>query len=224
MSSATHIFSEKVRYWQVHLNLTQEPDIAMLQALLPQEQQEMLRFRQREDRVRFAGVRAALRKILGTVYHVDPMALIQRDHFGKPELVTPLGASLAFNVSHSGACGLIAVSQSGQVGVDIEKLSPINVAGLAPLICTPSECARLAALSAAAAQDAFYRLWVGKEAALKAVGVGIGGDHMRTIALQDDGRVCTPDAAPPFDPALISVQPIVTTDGYCAAVALYFAP
>lgn len=195
-----------------------------LQALSPQEQQEMLRFRQREDRVRFAGVRCALRKILHTMYDVDPRALIQRDHFGKPALVTSAGASLAFNVSHSGACGLIAVCQSGQVGVDIEKLLPINVVGLAPLICTPAECCLLAALNAAAAQDVFYRLWVGKEAVLKAVGVGIGGDHMRTISLRDDGSLWAPNVAPPFDPALLTVQKIATTDGYCAAVAFYFTP
>ena len=202
----------------------QEPDLTTLQALLPQEQQEMLRFRQREDRVRFAGVRAALRKILSTIYGIDPLALIQRDHFGKPALIASSVASLAFNVSHSGARGLIAVCQSGQVGVDIEKLSSINVAGLMPLICTPSECSSLATLNAAAAQDAFYGLWVGKEAALKAVGVGIASDHMRTISLKDDGSLYAPHVALPFDPALLTVQSITTNDGYCAAVALYFAP
>lgn len=239
LTSATELFGGKVRYWQVRLDLMQEPDSATLQALSPNERSEMMRFRQREDRVRFAGVRAALWKVLQTEYRInrdpnrDQLAGIQRDQFGKPRLVTSSGqaliVNLTFNVSHSGSYGLIAVSQCGQVGVDIERTSQINVTDLAPLICTSSECDRLAALEEREAGAAFYRLWVGKEAALKAVGVGIGDDHMRMICIGKEGRLSVTEEGAEngifsFDPAMLTVQSIAVNDGYHAAIAMLVNP
>ena len=239
LTSATELFGGKVRYWQVRLNLMQEPDSATLKALSPNERSEMMRFRQREDRVRFAGVRAALWKVLQTGYRInrdpnrDQLAGIQRDQFGKPGLLTSSGqaiiVNLTFNVSHSGSYGLIAVSQCGQVGVDIEKNSQINVADLAPFICTASECRALAALDESEAKAAFYRLWVGKEAVLKAVGVGIGGDHMRMISLGKEGRLSVTEEGTenqifPFDPAMLTVQSIAVNDDYHAAIAISVNP
>ncbi|MBC7488818.1 MAG: hypothetical protein H7240_01065 [Glaciimonas sp.] len=56
-----------------------------------------------------------------------------------------------------------------------------------------------------AARNAFFRLWVGKEAVLKA----------------DDGNVrAFNSVALPFDPAPLRMQSLPVADGYLGAIAL----
>jgi len=224
LSAACEALQGRVRWWQVHLDLMREPDAATLQALASSERRELLRLRQREDRVRFAGVRAALRQVLMTEYGLEQTVQIQRDRFGKPTLAMPkpTHGRLAFNVSHAGALGLIAVSYAGQVGVDVEKPIPLDVACLAEMACTPLERDALTKLDATEGLAAFFRMWVGKEAALKAVGTGIAGGHMPGLSLLDDGSVRAANMPLPFDPATLKVEPLPVADGYCAAVALFF--
>ncbi|MBC7488819.1 MAG: hypothetical protein H7240_01070 [Glaciimonas sp.] len=76
--------------------------------------------------MRFAGVRAALRQILTTEYGLENVQ-IQGDRFGKPVLSLLNFGELAFNVSQSGDFGMISVSRAGQVGIDIEKLLPLDI-------------------------------------------------------------------------------------------------
>lgn len=213
-------FRGRVRCWPVLLRLGAGPDAAVLDMLTPVEHQELHRLHQRDDRLRYAGTRAALRQILAQEYGLPPTLKMVRNAFGKPMLADAPG--LEFNVSHSGARALIAVSRAGQVGVDVEKMVPLQLAGLAELVCTPLERAGLARLPVAAQHAEFFRLWVGKEAVLKAVGVGIAGEHMPLLALLDSGCVQA-QAALPFDARLVRLETLQTlpiANGYCAAVAL----
>ncbi|OGB61352.1 MAG: hypothetical protein A3G29_08210 [Burkholderiales bacterium RIFCSPLOWO2_12_FULL_64_99] len=210
-------FQGRVRCWPVFLRLEGEPDAAVLDMLAPVERQELRRLRQRDDRLRYAATRAALRQILAREYGLPPPLNIARNASGKPMLADAAG--LDFNVSHAGARALIAVTRAGQVGVDVEKTVPLQLAGLAELVCTSLEQAGLARLPVPARQVEFFRLWVGKEAVLKSVGLGIAGEHMPLLALQDDGSVQA-QAPLPFDVAHIQLEMLPIANGYCAAVAL----
>ena len=210
-------FQGRVRCWPVLLKLGAEPDEAVLDMLAPAEHQELHRLQQRDDRLRYAATRAALRQILAQEYGLPPTLEMVRNAFGKPMLADAGG--LEFNVSHAGARGLIAVSRAGQVGVDIEKTVPLQLAGLADLVCTPQEQASLARLPMPAQRAEFFRLWVGKEAVLKAAGVGIAGAHMPLLAVLDSGCVQA-QAALPFDANLVRVETLPIANGYCTAVAL----
>ena len=219
LDSVHEAFQGRVRCWRLHLDLTQAPNSAVLDLLAPEERQVLQRFQQQEDRVRFAGVRAALRQVLAVEYGLKQPVQIQRDPFGKPVLAEPCG--LEFNVSHAGALGLIAVSRVGWVGVDVERQLPLEIASLAELACTPLERETLARLDEAAQRVEFFRLWVGKEAALKAVGTGIAGGHMSLLSLLDNGCLRA-EGSLPFNASLIQVEALPVSDGYCAAVALSF--
>jgi len=216
-------FQGRVRCWLLRLKLGREPDAAVLGMLAPVEHQALHRLQQRDDRLRYACTRAALRQILAQEYGLSPTLQIVRSASGKPVLADAPG--LAFNVSHSGARALIAVTRAGQVGVDIERSIPLELAGLADLVCTPQERARLSRLPAAEQHAEFFRLWVGKEAVLKSVGVGIAGEHMPRLALLADGSVQA-QAPLPFDADLIhlvhfvQLEMLPCTNGYSAAVAL----
>nr|WP_315465839.1 4'-phosphopantetheinyl transferase superfamily protein [uncultured Rhodoferax sp.] len=207
----------QVRCWPVHLHLGCEPDATVLDMLGPSERQELQFFQQRNDRVRYACMRAALRQVLVQEYGFSSTLTIVRTPFGKPVLQDIPG--LDFNLSHAGAKGLIAMSQAGQVGVDVEEKVPGALDGLVEYLCTPVERVCLANLEPAARQDALFSLWVAKEAALKAVGVGIAGEHMPFLSLLANGGVQSL-AILPFDANQIRVEMLPSIDGYSAAVAL----
>jgi len=222
LSEAGEALQGRVRWWRVDIDLDQEPAAATLHDLSGEEREELGRWQRRADRARFAAVRSALRRVLAEAGGGTPAAVpIRRDRFGRPGLVAG-GAGLDFNVSHAGEHGLIALSRAGRVGIDLEPVRELDVVALTELVCTPDEAAQLARLAEADRNSAFLRLWVQKEAALKAVGVGIASDAMPLIEPVDGRLRCA--AGLSFAAARIELAALPMPAAYFAAVALSGAP
>jgi len=84
-------------------------------------------------------------------------------------------ADWRFNLSHSGECAVLALTQGRAVGVDIERMrGAVNWQGVAQTAFSVSEQAALMAVPPVQRLDLFYRLWTAKEAYLKACGLGLG--------------------------------------------------
>ncbi len=141
------------------------------EVLSPDERARAERFAFDELRRRFVACRGQLRVALGGMLEVDPAALrfVTGEH-GKPALAG--GVDLAFNVSHSGSHGLLAVGRE-ELGVDVERVGGCPTASLLDSVCAPAELDALAAVPAGRRAAAFIRLWVAKEAVLKASGQGL---------------------------------------------------
>lgn len=122
----------------------------------------------------------------------------KNDH-GKPCMEGP--GSIGFNVSHSRAHSLIALSASGEVGCDIEdRFTDEDVAPLCSLILHPTELRAVQQLPPGEGTQAFRRYWVRKEAALKAMGTGFLQDPREiVVGLAEGARVGAPAGGiPPF--------------------------
>ncbi|MBJ3778755.1 4'-phosphopantetheinyl transferase family protein [Acuticoccus mangrovi] len=133
-------------------------------------------------RFRFVAARSLLRRILAAYLGEDPAALtFSAGPYGKPALVAGSGRPpLEFNLSHSGDRALLAVSNAGAVGVDIERIGETDlVEEVGPLVFTPKERLHLEEWPANARQAAFYGLWCRKEAIAKALGLGLSLDVAR---------------------------------------------
>jgi 4'-phosphopantetheinyl transferase len=93
-----------------------------------------------------------------------------RNKYGKPSL-TPY-PNVQFNVSHSG--DWIALISGGNVdlGVDVEKIAPIDMK-IAERFFSLTESKFLAAEPAEMQLETFYRLWTLKESYIKTVGMGL---------------------------------------------------
>jgi len=116
--------------------------------------------------------RALLRRVLAR-YTGIPAAHVPlvHDAAGRPTL-RDLG-DVHVSTSHSGDLLAIAVANA-PIGVDVERLRPLpDWRALAGDHFTPREAARIAALPEAAVASATLRLWTMKEAATKALGVGL---------------------------------------------------
>jgi 4'-phosphopantetheinyl transferase len=108
----------------------------------------------------------AERQLLAAYLRVDEHALqFQRGAYGKPHLAQE---PLRFNLSHSGAWAVLAVSRDLEVGIDIQGPHPATAKPwFAERICTARE---REALGGSPGPAELLRLWVRKEAVIKARG------------------------------------------------------
>jgi Phosphopantetheinyl transferase len=83
-------------------------------------------------------------------------------------------ADLAWSLSHSHGHAALAVSAHGPVGIDVEVCTQRDVVALAAAAFTADEAAFVAGRAdEVAATQAFYELWVLKEACAKALAVSL---------------------------------------------------
>ncbi|WP_066635079.1 4'-phosphopantetheinyl transferase family protein [Bordetella sp. H567] len=171
-----------LRIWRLALDLEApipEPDAALLDA---GERARLEGFQRHADKVRFGVTRAMLKRLLaGPAMNAAAVRLAYTDT-GRP--VWP-GSALHFNVAHSGALALIAISDCRPVGIDVELRTELDIGALAAAVLAPPEQRLLEQAPITARRDAFYRYWVCKEAALKATGHGIA-DALRRIEVRAD--------------------------------------
>jgi 4'-phosphopantetheinyl transferase len=155
---------------------------ARLELLITAEEQERRdRFRQPDDRRRFARARGLLRALLGQLLNQPPLDLVfVTGPSGKPSLPPsssgplPGPPPLHFNVSHSHEWILVALALDREVGVDVEHGHPrVQLLDLARRFFSPWEVAALEALPPGCHDAAFYRIWACKESFVKAIGKGL---------------------------------------------------
>jgi 4'-phosphopantetheinyl transferase len=135
---------------------------------------------------------------------------------GRP--VAAVSGHVVPELSIAHAPGIVVVATATQpVGVDVEPVDRA-AAGLADVILAPSERAQLDALPAETRDEMTLRWWVRKEAALKALGVGLDVDPsgLEVTAPGSVGQAWAgPGPAPPVGIVDVDLLP-----GFAAAVAV----
>lgn len=158
--------------WQADL-LASHPGGPAAEAILsPTERARLGHLRTPILRQTYARAHSFLRHVLSQYTSQDRAALeLQSDGNGKP-IIT--GSALHFNLSYRPGRGLLAVTNTGPVGADIEPLASLPDADA--LIKELFAAAEQTALQAAAPADywpLFYLIWTRKEAYSKAQGMGL---------------------------------------------------
>jgi 4'-phosphopantetheinyl transferase len=205
--------TDQVHVWIVPADLPPGYAASCQDVLDDTERARAEAFRDRHDRDRFTIAHGALRMLAARELNAEPSALAWRaGPNGKPEL-----AGLHTNLSHSGELVAIAISTSRPVGVDVQELVPdLDPAELSARYFPPDEAGYVAAgPDADARADRFARLWVRKEAVVKASGGRLWANLK--IVVRDDIVHCAGPTGPagPHRVADIEAPP-----GYRAAVAL----
>ncbi len=158
--------------------LDEELRMAMLADLSAAERERIALSRSARVRDKLLQSRWWLRQCL-SLQHAELAAHawpIEADAHGKPLLSCLYqGAPIQFNVSHSGNyLAIVIASGNDAVGIDIEQIKPQRRwQEIAEQYFTPSELQLLQAQPSTEQAAMFYRLWVLKEALLKAKGVGL---------------------------------------------------
>lgn len=145
-------------------------DPEKLRAILsPEELERMDRYVCQADRDRYLVAWSLVRRVMGEITDSDPRhpsfvrtcTLCGHPSHGKPRLP---GSGIDFSLSHSGDRILLGVSSDGEVGVDVEQTGR-SIDHLARLVLHPDE-PHVVGLD-------LLRVWVRKEAGLKATGRGL---------------------------------------------------
>lgn len=167
-----NIPSGEIHLWRASLDVSDENVAALRRLLNPRELERADRFRVPNAARRFIAARAVLRTLLGQVTATDPARVeFSYGERGKPSV----SGAPHFNASDSGDTVVVAMA-SKEIGVDVEGLRFLpNPDRLARRICTTDELEQLDALTEEETGAALLRLWTYKEAALKAVGLGLPG-------------------------------------------------
>jgi 4'-phosphopantetheinyl transferase len=156
-----------------HVDLSRASDEELWELLCAQELARAAQIVDAHRRALWARSRGVLRLLLARYLDGDPRALrFAYGAHGKPALCDlaqagegeagvgaqarpdRTGADLRFNLSHSGALALVAVSAGREVGVDVERARERHTA-------------------------AFLRAWTLREATAKCLGAGLGAPRAR---------------------------------------------
>jgi 4'-phosphopantetheinyl transferase len=129
------------------------------------------RFRMEHLRREYVLSTGALRMLAGRYAGVAPERLVWRTGpRGKPFLA----GDLQFNISHSGGLAVLAFTRGSEIGVDVERIRPVeDLAGIAVRNFCREEAEELLALPAWERERAFFSCWTRKEAYIKATGEGL---------------------------------------------------
>jgi len=169
----SHLAGRDVLLWCVDLD--RYATTVALEGFSPREQGFAARKVFARDRSRYLACRHALRRVLGASVGLAPADVpIDVDECGKPMLVG--GPRIEFNVSHSSHIGLIGLSRTHPIGVDIETDRTIVDADLlARLHLTDDERAECVG-DGSFDHRTFLSCWTRKEASLKALGIGLAAE------------------------------------------------
>ena len=198
------------------------PDLPLqaceLACLSPDERCRYARFRFARHARAFARRRSALRLLIADRTGLDPREVRFRySPHGRPSLHPP-GPELG--ASHSHVLALVALGDQRRLGVDLERLRPVDdAADLARRFFAPGEQAALATIPEPGRSAAFLRCWTRKEAYLKAVGDGLSMplDSFEVALSAEDPRLLRRN---PDDTRRWRLHHLDPADGYVGALCL----
>ena len=166
--------SRDVHVWRVDLEQAEDVVQQFRSTLEDDELHRADRFHFEKDRRAFTVSRGFLRHVIGRYLETKPEALrFSYGAYGKPALDGE-HKSIRFNMSHSRAVGLVAVTESKEVGVDVEYIrADFATEDIARRFFSPREVEAFNALPQHQQVAAFFRCWTRKEAYIKAIGRGL---------------------------------------------------
>jgi 4'-phosphopantetheinyl transferase len=166
-----------VHVWAVSLAVAPAALSGFEKILCPSEMERARQFHFDLHRNRFIAGRGLVRTILSRYLRTEPGKLeFAYNPYGKPSLSGAYAESrLNFNLAHCENLALLAVTQAGAVGIDVERIQPLtNTDELVAQFFSARESAAFHDLPPEQKPAAFFNLWTRKEAWLKATGEGIG--------------------------------------------------
>jgi 4'-phosphopantetheinyl transferase len=139
--------------------------------LTPDERASACRFATPELRAQALSARIFLRGVLAQALQIAPSAILfEVGRWGKPQVC----GGPQFNLSHSGSLAVVAMHPHLPVGLDVEAdAHSVPVSALAHILSVSE------ATSMPKTTDEWLRLWVRKEAVVKAQGKGFCSDPRR---------------------------------------------
>jgi 4'-phosphopantetheinyl transferase len=212
----------QVHFWFTPLTEA-DPRIRELGHLLSSvEIRRAERFHLERDRSSFIISHGVLRQLLGRYLGLKPEDIeYQTGPHGKPSL-SPVcgGSSLQFNMSHTYGMAVFALTRSGRIGVDVERMDR-NITDrdeIAAGFFSPMEAAVYRALPGEDRVEGFFNCWTRKESFIKAIGDGLTcplDSFQVTLRPGDQAQLLSVRNGRAEDWSMVSLEPL---NGYKSAI------
>ena len=205
MNDITHFYknkltlsTERVYVFVINFDLFNSDDF--VEILSNDEINRVYEMRSAKKRRQFIITRGITKKILATSLgrKTSQIKFLYNQH-GKPFINDKYNDyTIGFNTSHSELYGLIAITLNSEVGIDIQKIKPLqNIMALSRRFFSDNERDELMKLAENKQRDAFYLGWVRKESFIKAIGTGVSyGLNRFTVPLnkKENRNIVIPDS------------------------------
>lgn len=216
----------EVRVWLTKLDPGAAVVDRLFAVLSPDERKRAARFHFRRDAMRWIVGRTTLRAVLGHCVGTDPAAIaFDYGEKGKPALAGP--TDLQFSVTHSAEVAAYAVTVGAPVGVDVERLRPLDqLESIAEHTFSRRECEVLRGLPVQLRLAGFFNCWTRKEAYVKARGEGLSYPLQRFSVSLEPGapaRLESVDDAPGHVQAW-TMEALPLPPGFAGAVVVATHP
>ncbi len=144
--------------------------------------------------VKDENIHEALNKLLVRYLGINESLLqLKKSKYGKPYISGEYFEKLFFNISHTQGFSVIAFYAGSEIGVDVEVNQHLpEEASIGDMIFHEKEKIIYSNLSAEKRSEYFYKVWVYKEAYLKAIGSGLSEDPRKyslCSSLHQESRV-----------------------------------
>ena len=172
MSQLIDLPPDVVHVWTTRLNVDAHEMEEMLARLSPVERMRAAAMPEERASRQYIVSRAMQRQLLAGYVGGNPADIgFGIVAMGKPTLAHPNDIGLKFNTTHSGDLVIIAVAANRDVGVDVERVRPVERALKVSKRCySIDEHEMLAALPPDELDRAFLSIWVKREGTAKARG------------------------------------------------------
>jgi 4'-phosphopantetheinyl transferase len=152
-----------------------------VRTLSSDERERADRFALARDRVAFVIAHGLLRDALSRYHAVEPSEWrFAADQYGRPALARDFTQiDVDFNLAHTDGLVACAVTRSNRVGIDAETIDKKIDEELTSRYLSPKEAAEVATHSVEEQTVRFLELWTLKEAAVKAIGLGLSESLQR---------------------------------------------
>ncbi len=207
-----------IHLWTVDLDADARTLDRCRRLLSPAEEARADRYRSQQLTDRFIASRGLLRVFLGSYLAQSAQAIeFAFGTAGKPCLVEP-ASDLQFNISESQGAALFGFTTGCELGVDIERVRPLEeMPRLVEQFFHVDEARDFFSLPEQDREKAFFACWTRKEAYIKALGGGLSvplNSFRVTLRPAEPAQLC-----PPCDEW--TLQAVTHVGGYEGAIAYH---
>jgi 4'-phosphopantetheinyl transferase len=164
---------DEMSLWQIDFRAFADDMDKVLFCLSIEEKKRAEAYKQADKAFAYIIAHGFVRLLLNALTQIPAQELVfLQGHYGKPYLAQ--APELAFNLSYSKRFLFFAHGSKGQIGVDIEAMRKLpNLLQIIEQQFHPDEKAFLLPFSNDELVTQFYRIWICKEAYIKALGMGL---------------------------------------------------
>jgi len=171
-----HNLDGEIHLWSSFLDQPDDIINRFYEVLSEEEKYRINKYKYKSLRYRHTVSKGLLKDFISKYLNIETKEIsFVQNKYGKPSLQPELNEmNLQFNVSHSENLGIFAFTKGYELGIDVESIQETpNLNRLVDKCFSDFEKEWFYKSEPSLQKELFYKVWTGKEAFIKAIGIGL---------------------------------------------------